>query len=709
METSTVETFPIVMPQRLQCRNYCLEMIKELRKSSQFLAKEDFPATGSVRLSHRIVRNAAMNDAINEEFPIITKISLMRAPEDFSRNDSASSASHTIIEPTKQELEDLHSLQYSQPMDNPHVLLLLLHQKDLEIKGLKNAARGHPPDRLTSILQELVRTRQKGPLKKNQTEDILRKEIEQLNSDLKAAKENHMKEMQMLQEKLVRSQLCVMNLQDEVKNVLPKSEPESDTESSSMSLDEGAQLACESFELWSETGNRLLPNKSDLRLRRIPKHTSFVDTFHKFGSLIFSDEDKDEKVISTTDSSEEKGQRHSILTQSSEESSKTKESQSEPSSWALLTCQKSDLVSTDTRRTESSYSLQSIMGTPQQEGSIEISNSMDYLKSVQSNVSLGQSAAGKALWMPLPFKEYKKGMTITGSLKIVSIHRQGKFVRILNNLLNKEIDLSGYIIQQWVEGYPVSIYRFPNGTILPAQHHITVWAAGAYLAQKQSSDTLLSSQGFFRAGPECTTVLYNCCGQPVSQYTAPHRFTAAADAYSDNVDLSVDKFPLTDDKEESLESSWPSKEEVALPAKTLQKEMTDGSSRTLKTRYTEPVPMDSSCSTDWNVHSRATKMRISDASSRSSILSLTFKSVSYPLLGKESHSSSSVDDYYTSHAWKPPLEEPEARAFKTTLDTTLPLVALIGQKSARSKYGFKYMSYVPTSTDLHLRRYYYNS
>lgn len=73
--------------------------------------------------------------------------------------------------------------------------------------------------------------------------------------------------------------------------------------------------------------------------------------------------------------------------------------------------------------------------------------------------------------------------------------------------------------------------------------------------------------------------------QIVSQYTAPHRFTAAAEAYSDNVDLSVDKFPLTDENEESLASSWPSKEDVTLPSKTLQKDTMDGSFRALKTRY----------------------------------------------------------------------------------------------------------------------------
>ncbi|XP_060118388.1 lamin tail domain-containing protein 2 [Heteronotia binoei] len=671
---------------------------------------EDFTATGSVPLNRRTSRKGEMEDTVKEELPVITKVSLIKAPEDFKRNSSPSNTSHTIIEPTKEEPEDLNSLRHnSQPIDRPHVLLLLLHQKDLEIKGLKNAARGHPPDRLACILQELVRTRQKGPLKKSQTEDILQKEIEKLNSELKAAQENHMKEMQMMQEKLMRSQLCVLHLQDEMKDISPKSENESDNESS-MSLDEGARLACESFELWSESGNRLLAGKSDLRLRRIPKHTSFVDTFHKFGSSLFSDDDKYEKVISSTDSGEIHGPRHSIATQSSQESSKTKESQSDPTLWAAPTSQKSDFVSAvnATRTSESSSSLLSLMGKLQHGSSIDKSHCVEYWRTAQSNFSLGQPSAGKAPWMPVSFtKECKRDSTITSSLKIVSVHHQGKFIRILNNLLNKEIDLSGYIIQQWVEGYPVSIYRFPNGTILPAQHHITVWAAGANLAQKQPSDTFLDSQWFFRAGPECTTILCNCSGQTVSQYTAPHRFTAAAEAYSDNVDLSVDKFPLTDDKEETLEASWPSKEEVALPAKTLQKEMIDNSSRALKTRYIGTVSIDSTGSMDWNVHPKATKKRISDASSRSSILSL--RTVSYPLLTKDSHSSSSEDEYFPSRTWKPPLEEPKAREFKTTLDTTLPMVALIGQKSARSKYGFKYMSYVPISTDLHLRRYYYGS
>lgn len=41
----------------------------------------------------------------------------------------------------------------------------------------------------------------------------------------------------------------------------------------------------------------------------------------------------------------------------------------------------------------------------------------------------------------------------------------------------------------------------------------------------------------------------------VSQYVNPHQFTAAAAAYSDNVDLSIDKFPLCVGKEETNEFS----------------------------------------------------------------------------------------------------------------------------------------------------------
>uniref|UniRef100_K7G8L4 LTD domain-containing protein n=2 Tax=Pelodiscus sinensis TaxID=13735 RepID=K7G8L4_PELSI len=127
------------------------------------------------------------------------------------------------------------------------------------------------------------------------------------------------------------------------------------------------------------------------------------------------------------------------------------------------------------------------------------------------------------------------------------------------------MDLSSFIIQQWIGGYPVSIYRFPLDTTLPALHHITVWATGADRAHKPPKEATLRTQQYFRAGPECTTVLSNAKGKILSWHTAPHRRTAAADAYVDNTDLSVDKFPLPEEGEEA-EEPLPQRDPQWVPA-----------------------------------------------------------------------------------------------------------------------------------------------
>lgn len=59
-------------------------------------------------------------------------------------------------------------------------------------------------------------------------------------------------------------------------------------------------------------------------------------------------------------------------------------------------------------------------------------------------------------------------------LKIISVDPKGRFIRILNSSSDQDVDMSGYILQQWIGGFPVSIYRFPTNTVLPARHHITV-------------------------------------------------------------------------------------------------------------------------------------------------------------------------------------------------------------------------------------------
>ncbi|XP_060133957.1 lamin tail domain-containing protein 2 [Zootoca vivipara] len=582
----------------------------------------------------------------------------------------------------------IHSPQQSPDlMENPRTLLMLLRQRDLEIMALKNANRRDQSDRLGCILQQLVKSRQKLLPRRSPKEGGLQAEVDQLNDELKTIKKDHEKEIKVMEDKLVKTKMQVMYWQKTARTHSRKRDDESDSESST-SLDEGAKLACECFELWSETGTKITSDTSDLHLRRIPKHTSFVDAFHKFGSISLTEDEKDEIILKL-----EKAHICAL------EGSSQESSPSEPSSLAVLTSQKSDIFSVpDTKMMESSSfnAAASSEKTPMGKTS-----SLDYWSLAQSGLTLGPLSEEEMYThiLACPFVEECRRCHIgSGPLRIVSVHNTGKYVRIFNTLLNKEIDLSGYIIQQWVRDFPVSIYRFPNGTILPAQHHITVWAAGANLAHEQASNMPLSRQHFFRTGPDCTTCLCDYHGQTISRYRGPQHFMAAADAYSDNVDLSVDKFPLSED-DETLES-LPSRPEVASSQRTRRP-----SGILVNKRFHGHFSFDSAQSSKMLL-SRTTGVRtkISDASSEtSSLYSISSKSVP-PLMAKNSNSSTSEADL-ALQTWQPHIMEPEARKFKTTLDTTLPMVSLIGQRSARSRYGFKHMTYVPTITDLHLRRY----
>ncbi|XP_063173858.1 lamin tail domain-containing protein 2 [Candoia aspera] len=634
--------------------------------------------------------------------PFITRVSMMFYPGSENRSEDNFSAVSSYSKIFK-EKESSTRLQDSKVLENHHSLLLLLYQKDLEIQGLKSAIQKDPADRLSYILQELVKSRHKGLLKRSSNEEALQKEIDQLNADLIAVKEDHAKEIKLLEDKLTILKLHIRDLQQKMKALGVKLDDETDTEST-LSLDERVNLACESFELWSEVGQKMTEDTSNVMLRRIPKRTSFVDAFHKvsnsfgwFGSM--NSEDKEEiisRLMSVADNSTLNIDGNPE--ESSQESSRTESKlPSELSSQAILTSLKSEFTFSESKMTASSSTLPSLEGrVPGQKLSNQSDNTifsevllakingshkdcvftfpitdlvptLDPWKLPQLGSSPGQLSEEEVCphLVHTPFlQESKQCHDDASCLRIVNVHRKGKFIRIFNCLLNKEVDLSGYIIQQWVGGYPVSIYHFPKDVILPAQHHITVWAAGANLARESSSFS--TTQKFFRAGPDCLTTLCDRDGQVVSQYKSPHQFTAAAAAYSDNVDLSVDKFPIRDDSEETNESLY--------------------SKISLTPRNTRHFSIDSSPSF---------KMWCSGSIGNKSKTNGEFKE----------SPSASEEDYFAFHSWKPAPEEPVLRKFKTTLDTSIPTVSLIGQNSARSKYGFNYMMYLPTTTDLHLRRY----
>nr|XP_055157271.1 lamin tail domain-containing protein 2 isoform X3 [Nyctereutes procyonoides] len=128
----------------------------------------------------------------------------------------------------------------------------------------------------------------------------------------------------------------------------------------------------------------------------------------------------------------------------------------------------------------------------------------------------------------------------TGScLKIMAVSRRDRFVRVLNQSLEETVDLSGLMLQQLVQNFPVCMYRFPAGTLLAPWHHLTVWGEGPRSTKKQ----LPSSLGFhFNRG--CVTLLLNPKGEVLSKYQAPHGVSRGSRIFVDNADLSIDRFPL---------------------------------------------------------------------------------------------------------------------------------------------------------------------
>ncbi|XP_034272675.2 lamin tail domain-containing protein 2 [Pantherophis guttatus] len=482
--------------------------------------------------------------------PYITRVSMMFYPGTGSRSDENFSVASSQSKLFKQK-ESNFLLQDSKLLENYRSLVLLLHQKDLEIQGLKNAAQNYPADRLSYILQEIVKSKHKGLGKKSPHEEALQKEVDQLNTDLKAVKEDYVQEIEDLKNELLNLKLHIKNLRQKIKTLGVTLDDENDTDSD-ISLVEQKKLACESFELWSEVGEKALTDPSHIRLRRIPKHTSFVDSFPKIQDDSLISEEREELINRITSDDLNSPPTVDALGRGSPESSVIESKlPSELSSQAIVTSLKSDFALSESKMAESSSSLPSLEDKGPEKK--DLVSALYPSKLTQLGLSLGRLSEEELCphLVHSPFlQECKRCHTETSSLRIISVHHKGKFIRIFNCLLTKEVDLSGYIIQQWVGGYPVSIYHFPKNVILPAQHHITVWAAGANLAHEPPS---FSTTKFFRAGPECLTTLSDRNGQMVSQYVNPHQFTAAAAAYSDNVELSIDKFPIWDGREEMNE------------------------------------------------------------------------------------------------------------------------------------------------------------
>ncbi|XP_043438081.1 lamin tail domain-containing protein 2 [Prionailurus bengalensis] len=149
--------------------------------------------------------------------------------------------------------------------------------------------------------------------------------------------------------------------------------------------------------------------------------------------------------------------------------------------------------------------------------------------------------------VPLPHAASGYCSPINSSLKIVAVSRKERFVRVLNQSLEETADLGGLTLRQLLYGFPVCMYRFPPGTLLAPGHHVTVWGEGPSSTKKQPPSSLGQEPVHFHSGRGCVTLLLNPKGEVLSEHRAPHCVTPVSRIFADNTDLSVDRFPLSED------------------------------------------------------------------------------------------------------------------------------------------------------------------
>ncbi|KAM4618073.1 lamin tail domain-containing protein 2 [Discoglossus pictus] len=238
-------------------------------------------------------------------------------------------------------------------------------------------------------------------------------------------------------------------------------------------------------------------------------------------------------------------------------------------------------------------------------------------------------------------------------LKIIEVNSLGHFIRILNSSPYQQYDLSCYILWQLENNHPVSMYRFPINTVLPALQHITVWVSAAKVSHKPPIDLSWKGRMYFRSNPQCITVLSRPNGQPVTYYQAVHSLHPRT---SDNTSISLRQEDVKEQMVEGYQSV------IESPKATLY-----------RTRCASAPP---------NLSMRTPQI------------------VSCSVLTRPNTSLMPRPPSARMHGGCPAAT---VICYPSRLNRNSPHVRLLTQKSARSKHGFNFLSHMPFTCDL-LRR-----
>nr|XP_027809433.2 lamin tail domain-containing protein 2 isoform X6 [Marmota flaviventris] len=272
-------------------------------------------------------------------------------------------------------------------------------------------------------------------------------------------------------------------------------------------------------------------------------------------------------------------------------------------------------------------------------------------------------------------------------LKIVAVSRREKFVRILNESLEQTVDLDGFLLQQLERGFPVCLYRFPPGTLLAPQHHITVWGQGTSSTKKQAPLSLGQDAGLFHPSLGCLTLLLNPEGQVLGEHQTPHRVTSGSRIFTDNTDWSIDRFPLskarpcTDTSGPRSRPRPPGKSRVRDTGTRRRRRPGLWPHTPLPPRMRDILPLLSTC--------RPFHLPEDNQSKTLELLP--------PIIPE---AGLCTQDCPTRKECKVRLSGPDApQVCRKNVDRSCPMVTLSVQSTAESRYGFRFLSCPPITVD----------
>ncbi|XP_063120006.1 lamin tail domain-containing protein 2 isoform X3 [Rattus norvegicus] len=413
---------------------------------------------------------------------------------------------------------------------DPRTLRLLWEQRELEIQALRWAVQNGQNARYYYILQEVAGI---PPERNSKRQDkFLRNQVQKLTLELKAQKEQAQQEKQQLEEKLQQNLCAMQQLEAELQSF-----------QKSCLL----QLARSSWvgrTLRSQTGSvevvtaEVLRDVSDSsQCAEVPnagegfrlEDVDWNSIAHRYPNLFSSLSFHSDQKLSQPPASEVDACDSECATKHTEKPTKTLE-------WSAL-----PLVDTS-----SSESIES-----------DISSSQMVLHS-GAKTTTGHPPQGPNLAASEQMQECTRSVngyteaSPSGSspfgccLKIAAVSHREKFIRIINQSQAETVDLGGFVLQQLVRDFPVCMYRFPPGTLLAPQHHITVWGEGTSRTKKQLPVSSGQDPFQFQSSRGCVTMLVNPQGQVLSEHQAVPCVTLGSKIFTDNTDWSIDRFPLSE-------------------------------------------------------------------------------------------------------------------------------------------------------------------